>query len=480
MTMWAPRLADRSRPIYRAIADALAEDVEAGILHPTDRLPPQRALADRLGVTLGTVTRAYAEAERRGLVESTVGRGTFVRGGRARQRFHFDAGAFPAMLAAPATSPDRSPALDSSLVDLSVNYPVEDNLGPALAPVLAQIADVDPRRLSSIAAYQAASGRDEHRASGATWLARLGLTVDPAAVVVVPGTQGGVSLAVDAVAKAGDVALTETLSWPGFMALARHRQLHVETVTMDEHGLRPDALDEAVRRTGARLLYCMSTLQNPTSVTMPEARRRDILSVAAKHALTIIEDDVYGALHEAPPPPLAALDPQRVVYVTSLSKCVAPGLRIGYLTCPDRLLDPITDVLRTTLLMASPLTAEIATRLIDRGEIDAATRFQREAARRRQSIVLQELPRELVQSSPESVQLWLGLPEPWTCETFVKAALARGVGVADGRVFTSDGHDPRAVRLSICAAPHDEALRQALRKVADLLVQRPEMARPIV
>lgn len=483
--MWQPNLTERQGPIYRAVANALEADIRTGRLAPGARLPTQRALADHLGVTLGTATRAYAEAERRGLVESTVGRGTFVRQARTTSGFRFDADAFPVMGADipghAALAIERSETLErAGLIDLSANYPVEQNLGPALAPVLAEMGGDEPQRLNSVAVYQSANGRDAHRAAGAAWLARLGLAVDPANVVVIPGTQGGLTLALDALARPGDVVLTETLTWPGFAALARHRQLHVEAVAMDEHGLRPDALAAAARSTGARVVYCMPTLHNPTSVTMPEDRRRDILAVAATEGLTLIEDDVYGALQDDPLPPLAALDPTHAVYVTSLSKCVAPGLRIGYLTCPPRLLFAITESLRTTLLMACSITAEIGTRLIESGRIKDAAHQQREAAKRRQLVAARALPHDGVQTAANSFQLWLRLPEPWLSSAFVKEALTRGVGLSEGSVFTVDGHDPRAVRLSLCAAPDEAALAVALRKVADLLGTHPGSSHPIV
>lgn len=245
-------------------------------------------------------------------------------------------------------------------------------------------------------------------------------------------------------------------------------------------GLRPDALEAAIRRHGARLLYCMPTLHNPTNVTMPEARRRDIMAVAAAEGLTAIEDDIYGFLAEDAPPPLAAFDPKHAVYITSLSKCVAPGLRIGYMKAPRAQIPRLSAAMRALTMMSSSLSAEIASRLILSGHADTAAQHQREAARRRQALAAEALRGLPIQSAPTSFHLWLPLQPPWDTARFVREALAQSVVVTPGDAFQVDPNTPHGVRLCLCAVAEEADLKTALDRLAVLLTRHPQTSLPVV
>ena len=485
-TLWTPDLTARDKgPRYKAIADALAADVAAGRLAPGTRLPTHRDLAEALGVTVGTVTRAYTEAERRGLVAATVGRGTFVAPRAPADTAPAEGLAsdvcFPALsprsLAESQETGDSEPE-SAAVIDLSANYPVGSLLAPALQTGLPGLNDF--ARLGTVAAYQPAPGHPDHRAAGAAWLTRFGLDVAAESVIVTNGCQNGLSVAFGALAGAGDPVLVESLAWPGIAGVARHQGLKPVAVEMDGEGLAPDALAEAARRHGARAVYCMPTLHNPTSRTMSRARREALLAVAAEHDLVLVEDDIYGFLRPEAPPPLAALDPERAIYVTSLSKSVAPGLRVGYLAAPPRLVPELAAVLRAQCIMAGSLAGEVASQLIAGGGADAAAAAQREAARHRQTLAAARLPAELYVSAPDSFHIWLRLPAGWSSAAFVRAALARGVGLTSGEAFTVDGRDPGGVRLCLCAVSRESRLVQALEIVAGLLAETPAPSMPVV
>lgn len=489
-TKWVPNLDDRGGALYRTIAEALADDVAAGRLAPGTKLPTHRALAERLGVTVGTVTRAYAEAERRGLVEATVGRGTFVRQAAVRLDPTWPTpprGGFMSLHQADKPAPSRpgNPAETGTgaggtapLAELSANYPVSSYLGAALRPGLERMLNTD--RLSAVAGYAPGHGHPDHRAAGARWLQTFGLDADPAEIVVTPGAQGALNVTLGALARHGDTLLVEELTWPGMHLLAQRQGLRLVPVAMDDDGLRPDALAEAARRSGARVAYCMPTLHNPTNATMPLQRRREIMAVAAAEGLTVIEDDVYGFLSEKARTPLSAIDRAHAVHVTSLSKSVAPGLRIGFVRAPRRLVQGIAAAMRATDLMASSIAAELAAQLIASGDAGAAAARQREAARERQALAAAALSAAETMTAPTSFHVWLRLPEPWTAASFARHALARGIAVTQGDVFTADGHDPQAVRLCLCAVPDTAALGRALAEVADLAAGQPESSLPVV
>ena len=443
----------RSGPRYLAIAEALAADVAQGRLKPAARLPTHRDLAFRLGVTIGTVSRAYGEAERRGLIYGEVGRGTFVR-----ER-------------TPSVPPDLSGS-GGDFVDLSFNLPPLEATLPQVARTLVEVAGGGD--LAEIMGYRFDSGRPDHRAAAAGWIGELGVPAEPDDMVITYGAQNAMLLAMMALAGPGATVLTEELTYYGIKTIAAQLDLRLHGVAMDGQGLLPEALDAACRSTGAKLLYCIPTLQNPTAGVMGETRRNAILEVAGRHDLTLVEDDVYGFLVEDPPAPLAALAPERTVYITSLSKFLAPGLRLGFLRAAPAHRERIGAALRAASLMPPGLMAEVGARLIRGGEARRMVLWQRGEARRRQQIAARLLAGQNLSTQPNSFHLWLTLPDPWRREIFAAEARGRGVGVAPADVFAVGRQPiPHAVRLCLQAAASTAELERALAILADMLARQP-------
>ena len=462
MTNWMPQVTGRIGPQYLAIAAAIAEDVEAGRLPPGTRLPTHRDLAYKLGVTVGTITRAYAEAERRGLISGEVGRGTYIRDRLAATGFL-------------ATDPG------SNAVDLSLNYPPPTPFeAEALARTMADLAG-RPDLLGQLLTYQPHGGMPAHRAAMARWLAGFGVTASPDALLLTTGAQAAMTTIFGAVAKPGEVILADALTYPGMKALASLMQLRLHGLAMDEEGVIPDALEAACRQGGARAYYCLSTLHNPTTATLPEARRRAIVDIARRHDLWLVEDDIHGFLADRTPPPVVSLAPERTLYLTSVSKQMAPGLRIGAIVAPEALLPRLLAVARTTTWMASPVTAEIAARWLDDGTAMQLADIRREETRARQAIVRRRLEGQSYRTTDTSFHVWLALPEAWRQRNLAEEARRRGISVAAGDVFAvtrAAGRDH--VRLSISAARSREELDRGLAILAELLAEDPALANAIV
>lgn len=465
MTIWLPELAHRPGPKYRAIADALAEDVRSGRMRPGTRLPTHRDLAWRLGLTVGTVTRAYAEAERRGLIAGEVGRGTYVRG------------------AAPAdVGISYSPADASSqptLIDLSLNFPVIPGHEAELAAALGRLAGRGD--LAALLPYHPHAGRPPDRAAGARWIGRSGLAVEPDDVAVTAGGQHGIVACLAAVAASGDTVLVESLTYPGVKAAAALLGLKLVGVAIDEEGVVPEALAAALRTTNAKALYCMPTLHNPTAIVMPERRRRAVAELASSHGIPVVEDDCYGFLTPDAPPPIAALGICEGLFLTSLSKSIAAGQRIGYVAARPARLERVTQAIRATSWMASPIAAAIASDWIGDGTAERMVRERRTEAAARQRMVEAALPGGRAPGGAVSYHAWLTLPDRWRADEFVAEARRRGVAVTPPTAFAVTRQAaPDAVRICYGAAAGRDELARGLEILAGLIAEHPAMAASIV
>jgi DNA-binding transcriptional MocR family regulator len=449
---WCPSIRKADGPLYLAITDALAADIMSGKLAAGDRLPPQRALAEALKIDFTTVSRAYAEAGKRGLVEGKVGQGTYVR------KKH---------------SATRQP-VPSGLVDMSMNLPPRFDDAGLVSRMWEGLRELETSDgIDLLLRYQAAGGARRDREAGARWLSsRLeGITADR--VLVCPGAQGAILALVGHLAAPGETILAEALTYPGIRSVAAHLRVNLAAVDMDQEGIIPQSFEDACLRTRPKALYCTPTIQNPTTATLSMARRHQIVDIARRHQVPIIEDDAYGALPLAPLPPLAGLAPELVYHIAGLAKCLAPALRIAYLVAPEGSPTPrLNNAIRATASMASPLTAAIASRWIEDGTAEAVITAIRHETGARQSIAARILPTENVSTDSQGFHVWLALTPPWTRAEFSSRLRSEGISVVASDAFAV-GSAPEAVRLGLGAPESREELTKSLQVVADLLGQSP-------
>jgi DNA-binding transcriptional MocR family regulator len=456
--MWMPSLVDRSGPKYLRIADAIAEDVYAGRLKVSERLPTHRDLAWRLGVTVGTVSRAYAEAERRGLVTGEVGRGSFVKAGARSQ----------ATLDMPAVGGPQT-------IELGVNRPPTHVIAPEFAAALQRVAGSN--NLPELINYQAHTGRWEHRAAGAQWIRRRGVEVGPERVLVTSGAEHAITASLMAFSDPGDPILVEELTWSGVRALASLLRLSLRPVAMDEEGMIPEALEAACRASGARLLYTTPTMHNPTTKTMSVGRRQAIAGICRDLGITIVEDDIYGYVAEDPPPALASFAPERSIYITAASKSMAPALRIGFAAMPSDRIGRFSSAARATNWMAPPLMAQIVADWIEDGTCDVlADRIRRET-KARQAVAARALDGLTYHTKPGCFHIWLELPEPWRAQDVVAAARQRGLAMTSTELFVPGrAETPHAMRITLTATADVDELDRGLRALVALLKSDPDMS----
>lgn len=438
---WSAGVRRDGGPIYAAVADALEAAIRDGRLHAGDRLPPQRALAQKLGVDLTTITRAYDLAKARGLIEGTVGRGSFVR-----------------------QPPEDA---DPVLVDLSMNLPPPPQ-GLSLSELLRATGDaiLNASDASVLMAYSAGFGTAGQRAAGAHWLAP---TLGPAGadrLLIAPGAQAALAAAMTALLKPGDALAVEALAYPGMIGLARMLGLTLLACPCDADGLIPDALADICAREKPRALYLTPTLQNPTTATLPMARREAIAALALRTGLTVIEDDPYSLLLQTPPPAIASLAPERTVHIATLSKTLSPGLRIAYLAAPPAMLSAIADSLRVLAVMPSPLMAAVATRWIQEGVAASLLDAVRDEARARRAIAARVLPAAV--GAETSIHVWLPLRDPASAGRLKAAAAARGLALLTDEAFAAGAGHPAGARISFGGPSQRAVLEKGLKALAEL------------
>lgn len=363
---------------------------------------------------------------------------------------------------------------------MNQNFPADPRVNDLLAQAMQRLAT--PQRLNAIEGYLPSNGLQRHRAAAKSWLQRFGVERDEDSILIVSGCQHGLSVSFMALASPGDTILVESLTWPGARLLAEMLGLKVASVAIDDEGILPDAFEAACREAAPRLLYTVPTLHNPTASVLSEERRRAIAEIAIRYGVYIVEDDVFGYVVENAPPPISNFAPELGLYVTSLSKPVAPILRAGFISAPAALVPKLAAAIRATALMPSALNTEIAVELILSGAAEAAAGHQREKAATRQKLAAMILGDTSRLSHPNGTHIWMKLPPLWTAEAFAAEALARGVAITPGNVFAVEENAAarQAIRLCVGAESDQERIRQGLEVIAGLLKSAPPAADPIV
>ena len=441
---------------YRQIMRGIQAALSAGALRPGDRLPPQRELANALGVTMGTVTRAYREIDKLGLVKGEIGRGTFVVGPEAEE---FTLHALH----------NRAYPETADWIRFDLNFPVPEGT-PDLAAMLAELSHQPG--LKEMTRYQPTAGIIRHRRTACKWLEKLNLSTSPEHLAITTGAQHALLTALCSQMAPGDALAVDGYTYPGIINLAGVLNLRLVPVESDAAGMVPEALEKACGRHRLKGVYLMPTIHNPTTVTMNPDRRRELAAAISRLDLFLIEDDVYGGMEPEAMTPIAAIIPERSFYLTSLSKTLAPGLRLGFLVVPNGQLPAVERVMAASIWMNPPLIAEIGSRWIENGTADHAVIIKRRFAEKRMAILAGKLSACDLRFRPGSLHAWLKLPLPWTGETFARQASRMGVQVIPSANFSTKGRQlVEAVRICIGPPKNEAETARGAQILSDILAK---------
>ena len=425
------------------LAAALEARIATGLLTAGDRLPTTRELSAALAINRGTVQVAYRKLQDGGLVESRVGSGTVVRG--AAQRPAFDPDRLLSLRARGMIREESSPAAVFDVADFSSLTP-DERFFP-LEEFTRTLANAWSKR-RDLWQYAPPLGLPELREEIARRLRAHGLERSPNEILVTSGAQQGLDLLFRTFTDPGDAVALESPTYSGAIALARFAGVDVVPLPMQKDG--PDASPLSGRR--VKLVYTMPERQNPTGVTAQAARRRELLDAAVAAGALVVEDGYEEPESELPP--LAAQDPERAIWLGTLSKDLVPGFRIGWLAGPAAVIDRLARVKKTADFQTPlPLQAAVAEFLREGGDRRARKNRALEVETRRIAAE-RALRRHLPEATwwggeVRNAIFWLQLPRGVSGRRVAERVALSGVGVAPGADFDPLGEDRPNLRLSV-------------------------------
>ena len=453
MGFWDELELDRPGSRYEVIRDAIVRGIQTGQLKPGRRLPSHRFLADRLDVSVNTVTRAYKELLNLGFISGSVGRGSYVR-----------------LAGSPPLKVISGRHFAGFKVDLCQNLPVpvgglEHQAWTAALEHLGRESDFGEAARRS---WSEASPR--HQQVGATWMRRLPFAPNDRQIVDVPGIQSALCAVVAATTSPGDLVVSASLSHPAMKLLAEDFGLKIRGLRLDAEGVDPEHLEWVCRRAHPRLLYCAPTIHSPTTATMSVQRRMQIADVAERCDILIVEDEYAAFMLRNPIQPVSGFAPHRSFFIGDLWMTLSLGLRQTYVHAPPTLLGHLSRTVASTCGVTPVAIADIAAYWIESDWADRLIEARRTELEARNALALEILGRSGLHQHPCGHHVWLELPAAWEREAFLRAAEDRGIAL-NGAAWFAFGHVPlpNAVRISISNVPDREVLRWALVQLRELL-----------
>ena len=462
-------------PLYQQIETYLRQGILSGSLAPDTRLPASRQLAQDLGVNRITVENAYAELEANGLILSKLGSGTYVLPPEPLLPFpkneldtpwplwQQNLSAHNPTTRSKLPDPKRSAARRSQAINFASGIG-DANMFPAeeFRKVLQAVMRRDG--LGALD-YGERNGYGPLRASITHILASQGLQTRPDNILITAGSQQALSLVSQLLLNPGDVILVESPTYSGALDLFCALGFKVVGIPVDDQGMQVDGLEKLLQQHHPRLIYTIPNFHNPTGTCLNSARRRQLLVLADRYNVPILEDDFVGDLRYGgrTQPALKALDPGgRVIYVSTFSKMLMPGLRVGFLVAEGPVYECLVDFKRVNDLATSTLVQHALEAYVTVGRYQAHLHRSCQIFRKRRDVMASAIQRYL----PSSVHfdlpqgglfIWLSLTNGMRSEELLPFAWEEGVDFAPGSPFFPEEIESSPwLRLNFVAQAPDE------------------------
>ncbi|MGK9185224.1 PLP-dependent aminotransferase family protein [Priestia filamentosa] len=446
---WKPSIDKTKKPIYQAIAGQLEQDIINRALLPGTKLPPQRELADYLDLNLSTISKAFKVCELKGLLSATVGSGTFVS---------YDALSNAYLLE------DIKP---KHLIEMGATLPDNASYEPLLLQLKNMLQETDYEKWFGYGR----PGDSLWQKDAAVKLIRRGgfeTTVDH--ILFANGGQNAIAATLASLCQPGDRIGVNQHTYPGLKTAAAMLSVQLAPIKSENYEMSPTAFEYACKNENIKGIYLIPDYHNPTACCMSVENRKAIAAIAQKYNQFIIEDATYHLHNDKSLPAVASYAPEQVIYIASLSKSIAPGLRLAYVSVPSRLKEPISKALYNLNISVSPLLAELTARIIVSNQFEVIIERHREQTIRRNQVVNQHLADYTCLGTDTGIFHWLLLPGKITGAEFEILAAQQGVQVYAAERFVVGNSCPeRAVRVAVCAPKTLEELEQGLMILTRLL-----------
>lgn len=464
---------DHSTPVYLQIFDQIRRQILSGALMPGFRLPPERKLAESLDVNRSTVLNAYRELKAEGLVASHVGQGTVVL-----PYLHEQKSTIGSVVQEPAWNQVFSQYSNSlgslivkDLLSLANRRDVISFATGIASPVSGPVEILAglEQELVGMKNYKAmmpspVEGFTSLREAIAGFMQKRGVYCHTEEVMLLSGSQQGIDLAARIFVDPGDVVVVEEPSFFPAIQVFRAAGARVMGVPVDEGGLQLDMLEQLLQRYRPKLIYTMPNFQNPTGIEMELDRRRQLLELAYKYRVLILEDDAYGDLcyDGLPLPTLKSMDSQGyVIYLSTFSKIVFPGLRLGWMAAHKKIVQKFAAARQNMDLHASSLSQRAVERFMTGGGLDLHLPRVCSDYRKKRDAMLEALlryaPAGLSWNRPRGgYYIWCRLPEKVTAEKLIPQAAERKVVFVPGTPFYTAEQGQDRIRLNFTFAGLDD------------------------
>lgn len=473
---WIAAIDRQFGPRYIAIVEAIVEMIESGQLRDKQQIPTQRELANMLGLTPGTTARAYAIAAERGLISGETGRGTFVRRSPSDIRLTRNSDYVEDRVAVPdkeaqATAERITHSVEPGLLgDLALPNVGANNLAYELQDAIRQASENFGFALGRYHPH-GAKIPEYFRRVGMSWFSRLGLEVEAENVVITSGAHAALYVILFSENLRSLPVMTPALTYAGLRNIAIAHDHPLIAVEVDQHGPVPESIELGCRQLGGRVLYLQSVVHNPTCISMSEARLHEIVEIARKYDLIIIEDNAALLAYRPGRLMVAAIAPERTLLITSCAKSVSPAVNVGFVAVPHGWASQLNTAIKTHHLYGSMLNVNVVKALLDSGALERICNGSQAMVGRRIAIAHDVLNPFKLRTHPQSWLAWLELPNVWTSEAFTIAARMQGVALGGAQNFVIPGGVPDmdGVRISLTSTTSDHDFIKYLGVIRALL-----------